>query len=115
MTATAGSTMGGVSDLSLRITTVTDPAGLKVSGAVDLTVRSQWQEALQVITDTTADIHLDVSELDFIDCGGVSELVHASRRLPAGRQVRVHGPSPIFQRVLHLYWPDLPTVKVVAA
>jgi anti-anti-sigma factor len=99
----------------LRVITIPDPAGLKVTGAVDATVRSEWQKALQVIIESAADIHLDVSELGFIDCGGMAELVHASRRLPAGRHVLVHGPSPSFQRVLQLCWPDLPTVKVVAA
>ncbi|ONI88259.1 hypothetical protein ALI144C_07385 [Actinosynnema sp. ALI-1.44] len=104
-----------VSDLSLRVITVDDPAGLKVSGAVDLTTRGEWRQALRVMTDIDGDIHLDVAELDFIDCGGVSELVHASRSLPAGRHVVVHGQSPLFQRVLRLFWPNVPTIKVVAA
>jgi anti-anti-sigma factor len=107
--------MGTVCDLSLRVITVSDPAGLKVTGAVDLTARDEWRQALQVVTENAADIHLDVSELRFIDCGGVSELVHASRRLPAGRQVVVHGQSPAFHRVLQLCWPNVPTIKVVAA
>jgi anti-anti-sigma factor len=107
---------GSVSDSSFRITTVSDPAGLKVTGAVDLTVRDEWHQALRVITETTtADIHLDLSGLEFIDCGGVSDLVHASRRLSAGRNVVVHRPSPVFGRVLQLCWPDVPTIKVVAA
>ncbi len=61
------------------------------------------------------DVHLDLSELTFIDVNGTSILVEAASQAPRARRIVLHRPPPMMLRVLEVFWPFLHTIEVVHA
>jgi ABC-type transporter Mla MlaB component len=110
-----GTRMIALAQPQLRISVTDDPPGLTVAGEVDMSVRNVWQDALDSVVGQDMDVHLELSRLRFIDACGTSYLMHASRRMPAGRHVIVHNPCTAFRRISELAWPNVPTIKVVAS
>jgi anti-anti-sigma regulatory factor len=82
------------------------PPALRISGAVDLNSHDDWSLALQNTVLTGQVLHLDLTELAFIDMRGVSLLVEAARRLPDGARIVINGPPPCMRRMMAVLWPE---------
>lgn len=89
--------------------------GLRLVGEVDVSNRVILTAAMGPFVAGSGDVHLDLSELDFIDVGGVTALVEAAERLGAGRQLVLHRAAPTLRRVLAELWGPLHTVRVEPA
>lgn len=80
--------------------------GLRVSGEIDLTGHNDWGIALREVTGRGQEVHLDLTELTFIDVRGVALLVDAAAHVSEERGILISGAPPSLQRVLRLLWPD---------
>ncbi|MFF0306974.1 STAS domain-containing protein [Streptosporangium sp. NPDC004379] len=96
----------------LRISVLTAPIRLKVSGEIDRTTREPWADALGGLTLGGDDMHLDLSELTFIDVRGVWLLTEAARSLPSGKKVYLHHSPYCLRSVLTLIGPDPSPIQV---
>ncbi|WP_280247046.1 STAS domain-containing protein [Nocardia abscessus] len=54
------------------------PSGLRCAGAVDFTTCDAWRSVLAELVAVDRDVHLDLSELTFIDVNGTSILVEVA-------------------------------------
>ena len=86
-------------DPTLLLTGELDSAAV---GAVDAVLASE-------VAAADGDINLDLSKLVFIGSAGVDMLIALSRRLAAdrGRRLRIAGPNPFVDRVLHVVGVEL--------
>ena len=67
---------------TLRITIITDPPGLAIAGDVDFRSLEEFTLAVGHAVDTyQGDVHLDLSQLEFIEVSGMRVLADVSRRL----------------------------------
>jgi anti-anti-sigma factor len=83
----------------LEIVAMENRHGLKLSGEVDISNATLLADSLQREIRESEDIHLDLSDLKFIDASGVRVLIQAARRLSKGRRI-VLWSSPGFLRKL---------------
>lgn len=83
----------------LEIVAMKSRPGLKLSGEVDISNATRLADSLQRQIRESEDIHLDVSDLRFIDASGVRVLTQAARRLSNGRRL-VLWSTPAFLRKL---------------
>ncbi|WP_159930613.1 STAS domain-containing protein [Nocardia sputi] len=111
--ATPGSSTATSGPSTLRTSRTSSPAGLRCAGAVDFTTRDDWRSALAELATGDHDVHLDLSELTFIDAYGTSILVETATRSPQARRIVVHRPPAMMLRVLGVFWPSLHTIEVV--
>lgn len=79
--------------------------GLRVTGEIDLSGHNDWEIALREVTGRGEEVHLDLTELTFIDVHGVSLLVEIACRVSEGREILVYGAPSSLRRVLQLLWP----------
>ncbi|MEU6368662.1 STAS domain-containing protein [Streptomyces sp. NPDC046931] len=88
--------------------------GVRVVGEVTLDTRRAWQEALGLLAQHggTPPLHVELSEVAFIDVAGVTDLVKAAQSLPEGQCLVVHRPPPQMARVLDIFWPGLGRIEV---
>ncbi|MDT0466569.1 STAS domain-containing protein [Streptomyces gibsoniae] len=87
--------------------------GVRVVGEVTLDTRRVWREALGLLTrQEGAPLHMELSELAFIDVAGVTDLVTATRSLSEGQHLVVHRPPPQLTRVLDIFWPGTGGIEV---
>ncbi|GAB2450544.1 hypothetical protein GCM10027187_17760 [Streptosporangium sandarakinum] len=96
----------------LRISVLAAPVRLKVSGEIDRTTRVPWAQALDGLTLGGDDMHLDLSELTFIDVRGVWLLTEAARNLPSGKKVYLHHSPYCLRSVLTLIGSDPSPIQV---
>ncbi|MEV6557455.1 STAS domain-containing protein [Nocardia sp. NPDC051756] len=80
-------------------------------GQVDLATHDDWETALAELP-AAPDVHLELSELTFIDTHGTLILVEATNQAAKGRRVVLHNPPVALVRILELFWPALPTIEV---
>lgn len=67
---------------TIRITSLTDPPGLAIAGDVDFRTLDEFTMAVTEAVDTyRGDVHLDLSQLAFIEVSGMRVLAEASRLL----------------------------------
>ena len=67
---------------TLRITIITDPPGLAIAGDVDFRSLEEFTTAVTNVVDShRGDVHLDLSQLVFIEVSGMRVLAETSRRL----------------------------------
>lgn len=94
----------------LKIYFTASPDGAAIDGEVDVSNREAFVEALEVVLETLdGDIYLDVSNLRFIDAGGLGAIVHASKRLRPGTRLVLHGLQPYLRRIMMLMgWEQVP-------
>ncbi len=93
-------------DGPLRITEYDCRVGLRVVGEIDLNGHEVWERALRRVTARGEEVHLDLSELAFIDVHGTTLLVDLAAALPEGRRVVVHDAPAGLHRVMRVLWPD---------
>ncbi|MEE1757958.1 MULTISPECIES: STAS domain-containing protein [unclassified Streptomyces] len=88
-------------------------AGVRAAGEVNAHTRPAWIEALGQLTQRGEDlVHVDMSQVIFIDVAGVTELAMAAQSLRGGRRIVVQQPPPQVPRVLELFWPGLGGIEV---
>lgn len=78
--------------------------GLRLIGEVDLSTRHALRTALSSVPEGSDDLHLELSELAFIDIGGVAELLSAAETLGPGRRMVLHRPPRSLRLALDLLW-----------
>ncbi|MFG1798389.1 STAS domain-containing protein [Nocardia sp. NPDC049149] len=98
--------------VSLQTYSSSAPPGLRCVGQVDLTTRDAWKTALAGLPDANREIHLDLSELSFIDSHGTLLLVAAARAGSGERRFVLHNPPEMMLRILARFWPSMPKVEV---
>ncbi len=100
-------------DHRLRITPTFDPRGLRVAGAVDLTTSGALASTLRLATNwPEPDLHIDLSELEFIDVAGVRTIVRAAATLGPGRHLIVKRLAPPLRRMFGLVgWDRAPGLR----
>lgn len=84
-----------------------------VSGQVYLDTLTEWERILAGLFQREGDVHMDLSEVSFVDVAGVTSLAGTAQRLPRGRRIVIHHPPASLSRVLELFWPDLVAIEVV--
>ncbi|MBB2914677.1 hypothetical protein FHS43_005989 [Streptosporangium becharense] len=99
----------------LWIVPLVTPAGLKVSGEIDRTTRGMWERALDGLVTGGGDLHLDLSELTFIDVRGTWLLTRAAQNLPPGDRVFLHRSPYCLRSVLTLIGSDPSPIEVETA
>lgn len=105
-------------DSSLEITEYGSPQimGLRAAGDIDLRSHNAWEHALRQAAGHDEEVHLDLTDLEFIDSRGASVLVDAANRLTSGHHIVVHHAPPCFQRVMQILWPEgIPTIMIERA
>jgi anti-anti-sigma regulatory factor len=81
---------------------VTDARPPRLRGPADLRTRPDFAELLRALCrNAGGDVHLDLSEMDFVDVWAVSALVEAAGALEAGTLV-LHNPPPALRRLLEV-------------
>ena len=99
---------------TLRITTIANPPGLAIAGDVDFRSLDEFTTAVSHAVDTyRGDIHLDLSQLEFIEVSGMRVLADVSRRLAQeNRRLVLKDLAPHLRPVLQVVgwsqWPDDP-------
>jgi anti-anti-sigma factor len=92
-----------------EITAMTTPAGIRLRGDVDIATLPILELALELVVNRAADATVDLSELTFIDLGGLRALARAAIRLRmTGRCLRLRGTGTWTRRILSLLgWAEL--------
>ncbi|MFC4112625.1 STAS domain-containing protein [Nonomuraea zeae] len=90
------------------------PFGLRVSGEVDRSTRHLLEQALAWATDAGQDdIHLDLTQLTFIDAAGLRLIVATAAGLPAPRKLVLMPPPPVVRDLLSLLgWQLSPGLRL---
>ncbi|MEV7007247.1 STAS domain-containing protein [Streptosporangium sp. NPDC051022] len=86
----------------LRIVPLRRLPGLRVSGEIDRRTRRPWESALEELVAAGRDMHLELSDLTFIDVRGTWLLAEAAHNLPLGKKVVLHHPPYCLRSVLAL-------------
>ena len=84
----------------LRIFSMESRRGLKLAGEVDMSNASVLADSLSLCMRDAEDLHLDLSELKFIDGCGVRVLLQAARKLSRGRRVVLWSAPAFVKRLL---------------
>jgi anti-anti-sigma regulatory factor len=97
----------------LTITRTFEPRGLRLKGELDGARHTVFAEALYAVVAQGGDIHLDVSDLRFIDLGALSMMAGAAMRMAAHGSLFLDDPSPDLTEVVQLVGgPMLPWLKI---
>lgn len=110
--AAAGQPRDGGPGTALRTWRTVDPPGLGCAGEIDLATHGAWRAALAALPAVSGDVHLELSELRFIDTHGTALLVDATRRLDGRQRFVLHTPPPLLPRILGLLWPHVSGIEV---
>ncbi|MEV4172755.1 STAS domain-containing protein [Nonomuraea sp. NPDC049709] len=85
------------------INPVVEPHGLRISGELDRDTAPLLGRALAwAVQADTADIHLDLGEVTFIDIGAVRLIARTATELPAPRRLIADPIPPMMRKLLHL-------------
>jgi anti-anti-sigma factor len=99
---------------TLRITIITDPPGLAFAGDVDFRSLDEFTTAVSHAVDAyRGDVHLDLSQVEFIEVSGMRVLADVSRRLAQeNRRLVLKDLAPHLRPVLQVVgwsqWPEDP-------
>ena len=101
-------------DRLLRILLQSDPLALRLIGQADLTHRPALEQALRRAEQAMTDVLIDLAELEFIDVGGVRQMMDLAGVLAIdGRQVVISGVRPAVQPILQVcLWPHPANLQV---
>jgi anti-anti-sigma factor len=90
-----------------------DSVWIQPTGELDLATCPLFEQALKEAQDDTGIVSIDLQELTFIDCAGLTAIVHAAARAAAARKrLILVGAAGQVERLLDLTGP-LRTVEVV--
>ncbi len=100
---------------ALRVSPLADRPGWQAAGEISLITRPAWEQTLHQFAMSDEEVfHLELSAVTFVDVAGVSALAVTAQGLPKGRRIVLEEPPAALRRVLDMFWPDLPTLEVVA-
>ena len=97
----------------LRVVTAAELPGWRLIGEVDLSTLGLLTAVLESGIGGTGDLHLDLSELAFIDIVGVTALVNAAWRLHPGRRLVLRRVPPLLRRIVQVAWGRVPGLELV--
>jgi anti-anti-sigma regulatory factor len=95
-----------VTSSALVVLPIAGQKGLRVIGAVDVSTRRDWDDALAALHADDAAGRLDLSGLSFIDARGAASLVDAARRMAPTTNLTLYRPPPSLRRILDVFWSD---------
>jgi anti-anti-sigma factor len=92
------------------------PAGLTVTGAIDVFNVDAFAETLETSLVGQGDLKVDLHALEFCDVSGIRALVAAARVVNEGRRLVLHGLPEQLRTVMTLVgWNDLPGLVIADA
>jgi anti-anti-sigma regulatory factor len=97
---------------SLTLTPLAGLPGLRLAGEVDVTSWNALETALRALPASQGDLHLELTQLRFIDAHGATTLVRTAQGLGTGRSLVLHNPPSVLRRLLELLWHDVETIKM---
>jgi anti-anti-sigma factor len=101
------------SDRQLVVVRASDPAGIRFAGEIDASNSSSVGISIAAASAHEKDIHIDVTQLMFIDISGIRAFVTAAEALPEGRRMLLHGMPQQLETVIRLVgWNRLPNLVV---
>ncbi|MGH3796284.1 MAG: MEDS domain-containing protein [Pseudonocardiaceae bacterium] len=86
----------------LRISPLAGLPGLRLAGEIDLSTRDLLIAALDTVPNGAGDLHLELSDLTFIDNGGVQVILRAAERLGPGSRMVLYRPPRLMTMALRL-------------
>lgn len=92
----------------MRAVPLSDRCGLRLIGEVDLSTWAVLEAELTPVLESGEDVHLELTELRFIDARGATILAMAAQRLDGARRLVLHNPPVVLTRLLDVLWPDAP-------
>ncbi|MFC4884103.1 STAS domain-containing protein [Streptomyces beijiangensis] len=99
----------------LAVHALQDRPGVRAVGEISLTTLIAWEQLLEKIaSEPSHAFFLDLAAVSFIDVAGASALAVTAQNLGAGRRIVVGRPPFELERLMGLFWPDLPTIEMVA-
>jgi anti-anti-sigma factor len=90
----------------LKIAAMDSRQGLKLSGEVDISNAPDLAASISSCMREAQDIHIDLSDLEFIDGAGVRVLIQAANRLSKGRRIVLWSAPGFFKRLLDVLKVD---------
>ena len=100
-------------DKQLVIRRTLAPAGLSVSGSIDVFNVDGFADALVSSLQEVGDLRVDLHHLEFCDVSGIRALVSAARNVNQGRRLLLIGLPPQLRNVMKLVgWDDLPGLVI---
>ncbi len=90
---------------TIAISRLPGGAGLRLAGEVDLSSRPMLRQALTGYAEDSPPLHLDLSELVYIDVAGTTELVDFARGYGG---VVIHRPPYSLRRILEVCFSGIP-------
>lgn len=90
----------------LKIAVLESRRGLKLSGEVDVSNASYLADSLYSHLEESEDIHLDLSELKFIDAAGLRVMMQAAKTLSQGKRLVLWSAPGFFKRLLAILKVD---------
>ena len=87
------------------------PSTVFIHGEVDVATAPQMATCVRSVIDQQSDkLTLDLADMSFMDCSGVSVIAYALRESPEGFEVILRHPRPLTRTVLELTGMDGPCV-----
>jgi anti-sigma B factor antagonist len=87
------------------------PSTVFIHGEVDMATAPVMAECVRfVIADKPKRLTLDLADMSFMDCSGVSVIAYALRESPRGFEVVLRHPRPLTRTVLEITGMDEPCV-----
>jgi anti-anti-sigma regulatory factor len=105
----AGPPPGGISTAGMVLEHTADPAGLRISGNVDVSNSMVLAAAVSAAAASMTEVTVDFSGIMFCDLSGLRAVVQAAAQLGDGRVIRVVGmPDPLLRATRLAGWARLP-------
>jgi anti-sigma B factor antagonist len=87
------------------------PSTVFIHGEVDMVTAPVMAECVRlVIAESPKRLTLDLADMSFMDCSGVSVIAYALRESPRGFEVVLRHPRPLTRTVLDITGMDGPCV-----
>jgi anti-anti-sigma factor len=97
----------------LEVHPLPERPGVRVIGEVGLDTRTAWRDSLgRLARRDEALLHVELSEVTFMDVAGVTDLAVLAQSLAEGQRLMLYGPPPQVARVLSVFWPELGGIEV---
>jgi anti-anti-sigma factor len=90
------------------------PGGYRLRGEIDLTAADALARTLQRATAHEENLHLDLSDVTFLDSIGIAVVIRTALSLEGRGSLVLNGPRPAVRKILDITGTtDIPNVKVV--
>jgi anti-anti-sigma regulatory factor len=96
----------------LKLIPLDEVVGWRLVGEVDLATRGLLSDALDAVIRPGRTVHLELTELFFIDVGGVTVLVNRAGRLAPGGRLILHHPPGTLRRIYDVLWDSRPEIEM---